>query len=1007
MVLIPTHETNSWMITFSVSLLLCFSFDLSVAQSHAYPFKQFPLPRDLPNIERMYEDHAGYVWLGTAEGLYRFDGINYLLYTSKDPYHGLGREVINCIYEDRDRQFWVGARTGLYRYVPEKRDFEKFSFTDDMYPKYIHQENDSSFLVLCLQGIYHFYPQSNRWDVVNTGVEKRSIYAVACGKHDDMWIGTDDKVRRYDLHSKTYQDYPLPIPVYTKPGEKIQVASMFLDSREQLWINTWYKGLVSIDTRSGKTMLLDTLRTRLDEGLMEIYVSSFAEDDEGNIWLANTNKGVNIYHPHDGTFTRIREGADFSYGLKGRDFILMADREKNIWVKSDLALHYLSRSSLSPSLLSDPKAYIHDALCMRYVTDQYLLVGTYFGMFGVNLVSHKVNPLSDLLQLPDTYNAEFQSTPDALVIGRDIWVSSPQGLRRMSYVERSGGDLSFSFSSLYPCATNFFPTKLFPLNDSLLFVKARINTTSFATFNKLTSQYMYYTLQDSMVINYAMPFSGDTILMAIRNRGLYYYTIHDQALQFIPWTFGTQEIPMVNPVFFKMVALHNGRYALCSENYSLIIFDPRTRTFNHVDVASLANTNRVYSVEEDSVHNLWIQASNQLLYYKQKEGSLLKINMSNSFGGDMPYFFMKDGKQLHTTYNGGVYQVDPGQLFFKTQKPGLYLESIKSRDHELNWHQATAIRLDYEDNFLTYDFTGLDYDNPTGITYWYKIEEINEAWQFLGNRPSVRFGNLAPGRYHFVIKASNDAGIWSDEVHAPEIIIRPPFWRRWWFLLGIVATIVSMVLYLIRVKRLKLEAELRIRNQIAKDLHDDIGSTLSGIKIFSVIASGMSGENKELSSLLQQIRDKSDMMMQSMSDIVWSINPAHDSLQDMVIRLKQYMAEVLESQDIEVHYSAPTDIRTIKIDLGHRKELYLAFKEIINNAAKYSECSHFYFDISRQKGDILVHIKDDGKGMDEGSMQYGNGLKNIESRIRQIGAQMTRQSAPGAGVKYEIRIPVT
>ncbi len=208
-------------------------------------------------------------------------------------------------------------------------------------------------------------------------------------------------------------------------------------------------------------------------------------------------------------------------------------------------------------------------------------------------------------------------------------------------------------------------------------------------------------------------------------------------------------------------------------------------------------------------------------------------------------------------------------------------------------------------------------------------------------------------------------------------------------------------------KRLKREAEVRLRNQIAKDLHDDIGSTLSGIKIFSVIASGMSGENQELSALLQQIRDKSDQMMQSMSDIVWSINPAHDSLHDMMIRLKQFMAEVLESQDIEVHFAAPADIKTLKIDLRHRKELYLAFKEIINNAAKYSSCSHFYFEIQKQKGEIIILIRDDGKGMDIENIRYGNGLKNIESRITQIGGQISRDSAPGAGMKYEIRIPVT
>lgn len=1002
----PKHKATNVIIALS-AWLLCITFHTTSAQSQTYPFKQFPLPHDLPNIERMFEDHQGYIWLGTAEGLYRFDGINYLLFTSSDPHRGLGREVITCMYEDQDQVMWIGAKSGLFRYDRGRKDFQKFSFGDDMYPTNISQQKDSSFLVLCRVGIFRFYPTSGKWIPVHTGINKSMAYAMVHGHHDDLWIGSDDIVRRFDLKSNSYQDYPLPVPSYAKPGEKLMVSSMYMDGREQLWINTWYKGLVIIDTHTGKTTLLDTVRANPGKNLMEIFVSSFAEDEEGNIWLANTNRGVNIYHPNDDTISTIREGTDFSYGLKGSDFIVMADREKNIWVKSDLALHFLSRMSPSPFRVSDPKLNIHDALCMEFVTPEYILVGTYFGLFGVNPITNKSTCLNNLLQLPVTHNAEFQSTPDVLILGKELWASSPQGLRLVRRSETKGLEPSFTFRQLFPIRDSFFPTKLIPFRDSLIFVKGRINTSAFATFNTASGTYTYYTLPDSMLINDAMPVRADTILLAIRNKGMYYYSLRYEELHPIPWAFEEQDIPMINPVFFKIVSLKDGHYALCSENYSLMIFDPQKQTFKHVDVSQLVNTNRVYSVEEDAAHNLWIQASNQLLYYKRKEDALLKINMSNSFGGNMPYFFMKDGRQLYATYDGGLYTLDPAQLFFKTQKPGLFLESIKSRDHELTWNSATTLKIDYEDNFLTFDFTGLDFDNPQGISYWYKIPEINEDWQFLGNQPSVRFGNLSPGKYHFILKASNDAGIWSDEVHAPEIIIRPPVWRRWWFLSVMAVVIISIAFYIIRIRRLRQETEIRLRNQIAKDLHDDIGSTLSGIKIFSVIASGMSGDHQELSALLQQIRDKSDLMMQSMSDIVWSINPAHDSLQDMMIRLKQYMAEVLESQDVEVHFSAPADSKSLKIDLRHRKEMYLAFKEIINNAAKYAACTNFYFEIRKEKGHILALIRDDGRGMETDHEHSGNGLKNIESRILQTGGQITRNSAPGTGVKYEIRIPIT
>ncbi len=998
------RKTTSTCIFFLASMLVTFVLTTHSINAQSYPFKTFPLPRDLPNIERMYEDHLGYIWLGTAEGLYRFDGTNYTLYTSSDVLAGLGREVIKCMYEDKELHFWVGAKSGLYRYDPKRKDFDKFSFSDDMYPLHIYQESDTAFLVLCRNRIFHFNPERNSWIPIDVLEPDGEIYTMQIGKNNDLWIGTDLKVRQYNLSSKAFHDFPLPVPVYAKSDEKISVSNMFLDSRDRLWINTWYKGVVILDTHTGKTELIDTVETAGRNRLLEEYVPSFAEDEEGNIWMANINKGINIHHQKTGMISYLLKDTDFNHGLKGNDFILMTDREKNMWVKSNLALHFLNRQNPIPTLVSDSKAFVEDALFIKFVQPDFLLEGTYFGMFGINTLTHKVTSFNTALELPATHNAEFQATPDAWMDGEKVWVSSPQGLRLLSRDKNKKGDPGFSFEKLYPIKAPFWPTRLFPFNDSLLFVKGRINTNAFATFNTRSGEFQYYTFPDSLVINYSMPFHYDTVLIAIRNKGLYYYTLRDQVLSSIPWKFAEHKVVVTSPVFYKMVALQDGSYALCSENYGLILFDPKTKSFRLVDVASVANTNRVFSVEEDDHANLWIQTFSELLYYDRGKGSISKINLSNSFGGDLPYFFMNSGGMLYGTFEGGLYQVDPQQLFFKTEKPRLYLETIKARDKALSWTPTGRLRLNFSDNFLTYDFRGLDYDNPQGITYWYKIPGISDHWQFLGNQSSVSFGRMQPGKYQFVIKAANDAGIWSDEVSAPEIIIRPPFWKTWWFVLGIIALMASVTAYLIWQRRTKYQAELRLRNQIARDLHDDIGSTLSGIKIFSVIASGMSEENKELSSLLQQIRDKSDMMMQSMSDIVWSINPAHDSLHDLMIRLKQYMSEMLESQEVDVHYSVPTDLKSMKIDLSHRKELYLALKEIINNTAKYASCKNFYFDIRKQKGDVIFQIQDDGIGMDDAEITYGNGLKNIESRMNQIGATVSRESAPGHGVKYVIRL---
>ena len=147
--------------------------------------------------------------------------------------------------------------------------------------------------------------------------------------------------------------------------------------------------------------------------------------------------------------------------------------------------------------------------------------------------------------------------------------------------------------------------------------------------------------------------------------------------------------------------------------------------------------------------------------------------------------------------------------------------------------------------------------------------------------------------------------------------------------------------------------------------------------------------------------------MQSMSDIVWSVNPVYDSLHDMMIRLKQYMNELLETQNIDVHVQYHADLKSIKLDLQQRKEIYLSLKEIIHNAAKHAQCRELNFDISRQKNELVFKIRDDGIGIDESNLMYGNGLLNIQERIQSIGGIVLRQSSPGKGTSYEIRVRIS
>lgn len=196
----------------------------------------------------------------------------------------------------------------------------------------------------------------------------------------------------------------------------------------------------------------------------------------------------------------------------------------------------------------------------------------------------------------------------------------------------------------------------------------------------------------------------------------------------------------------------------------------------------------------------------------------------------------------------------------------------------------------------------------------------------------------------------------------------------------------------------------RMRNTIARDLHDDIGSTLSSINIISQMALKDSSGN---ASNFQRIAQHSSSMMESMSDIVWSINPNNDSPERVVSKMKEFAAEILDPLDITYTFTGEENLQVLKLDAPTRKSLFLIFKEAINNAAKYSSATVISIDFRRAAESLQVGIRDNGKGFDPQAASSGNGVRNMKERASTLHGKLDLQSAPGSGTLITLSIPLT
>lgn len=228
-------------------------------------------------------------------------------------------------------------------------------------------------------------------------------------------------------------------------------------------------------------------------------------------------------------------------------------------------------------------------------------------------------------------------------------------------------------------------------------------------------------------------------------------------------------------------------------------------------------------------------------------------------------------------------------------------------------------------------------------------------------------------------------------------------------IIALVSVVIISLLVLNRFKIVNQSKRLieieKMRNTVARDLHDDLGSTLSSINILSQLV--LSESNGHVKDYFQRIRDHSSKMMESLSDIVWSINPNYDSLEEVMIKIKEFAVEILEPKNITYSFAFIDGMDHIKLDAEQRKNIFLIFKEAINNAAKYSEGSLVSFQVAVKEGFIEFSLSDNGRGFEREAMKAGNGLRNMEVRAKDILGKIKYETQSGKGTSVTLAVPLT
>ena len=467
----------------------------------------------------------------------------------------------------------------------------------------------------------------------------------------------------------------------------------------------------------------------------------------------------------------------------------------------------------------------------------------------------------------------------------------------------------------------------------------------------------------------------------------------------------------------------SGTIWICTLGGGINAFDPATKKFRSFTTKEGLCSNSVVSIAEGDNGNYWLGTLKGISCFSPPEDpfnpgskfSFRNYDINDGLPDNKMNFraAYKDtnGKIYFGSTDGGIIYFDPAQLKDNDFLPPIYITDLKLFNTSIGPFDKDSILkepveltkqiiLSYDQNDLSLEFTALNYFHPEKNQYKYKLENYNKDWIMTdAGKRFANYTNLNPGKYVFKVRAGNNDGIWSPQEATLMIIITPPFWQTWWFRTLIA---VAVIAFIYGVYRYRLQQVLRlqnIRNRIASDLHDDIGSTLNSISVYSEVAKN-DPVKRDMS--LSMIGESSRKVIDAMSDIVWTINPDNDNFEKVILRLRSLAYNLLRARNIEFTFKADETLNKLTLSLEKRRNFYLIFKESLNNLVKYSNAKRVQIALTHQSNTVTLIIRDDGVGFDASKKYNGNGLTNIRKRAKEINAQLNIESGEGIGTNIQL-----
>lgn len=939
------------------------------------------------NIRLLHQDRRGFIWIGSSEGLTVYDGARFRSFSMSD---GLPYTEIYAIAEDSTGTIWLATLNGLRRFSGGRFEivWPETSISGADYVHTVMVAPDGAVWFAGRRGLFRLQKGVVSRQAFIEGVPKTP--SLACTPDGVVWAAVDDRLWRC---SQTEGEPAVSFPLSAGKGSIVEVRG---SSDSTVWIlkgdgtlaQYRHGGLIGARARviTDPRFFLDDgrgyvwvgggdgiSRIRKDEfqtapiarfdarhGLPQNLIVSGLADHEGTLWFGCNNEGLaKLTSTHLTTIP-----LPFQYRVHNNAGAVV-DESGHLWVTSTDGVMELFRNQSgewqreSHRIASEPVRFIQIDRRGRL----------WMGIRGKGLICYSVSKRSQ--------SATTLSRVLALHIGKEL----PRG------------DL---FAVAFDRANRMWFS--LPGTGVGLFDLGRMRVERF------------YAEQEVPVLGSVRAIlidRNDNVWMGDFWRGL--AVLSDSAGEFAIRQY-TMKDGLPNDGIRALYEASDGRIWIGTRYGGVVVFDGGS--FRTIAMEHGLSSNAVWSFTEDPMGSIWAGTSAGLQAIRPGTLAPERFMADLAEPGIASTGLLADGTLWGVSNNRLMLvelQDSPAPI-----PPPIHLQRAFVNESPVPLNETLALH--YDQNNCRLEFVGLSFRDEKAVRYTYRLIGLDDQWREPTALREVTYASLAPGEYTFEVKAISGDGVQSTLPARLSFSIAPPFWSRWWFIVGAVLALSGVVATVVRARVRRLLEIERIRTGIATDLHDDIGSGLTRIAILSEIASRQmttaggeqpvpaGGEGALLTSL-EKMGSFARELHDAMSDVVWSIDPKHDTIGDVARRLYEFAREISLEQEINLAYAVDEYLKALRLAPDLLRAVLLIGKEALANAARYAQCSRLVVAISVVEGEIQLVVEDNGKGFRMEELGRVNGLANMKRRAEKAGGSLTVDSAPRQGTRIEARIP--